>query len=114
MGKTIADNRRKQGRIRVQGIGTSFGKVLDLSAGGARLRAGRTVPPEGATVELAIQTLDGPITLKARIAWVKRTGFLSSELGVEFIEVDAVARRAIADIAMNSAGEAADAAREAA
>ena len=40
IGKSIADNRRRQGRIRVHGIGTSLGKVLDVSAGGARLRAG--------------------------------------------------------------------------
>ncbi len=114
IGKSIADNRRRQGRIRVHGIGTSLGKVLDVSAGGARLRAGRTVPPEGSAIELAIDTIDGPITLKARIAWVKRTGFLSSEIGVEFVEIDAVARRAITNIAMNSASEAADISKEAA
>ncbi len=103
--KSIADNRRRRGRIRVHGVRTSFGDVLDISAGGVRLRAGRTVPPAGATVEMSIQTQDGPQVLRARVAWLQKTGFLSHEIGLEFVDLSAAARAAITKIAVSSATE---------
>jgi hypothetical protein len=103
--KSVADNRRRGGRIRVYGVRTSFGHVLDLSSGGVRLRAGRTVPPAGASLEMSIQTQDGPQVVKARVAWVKKTGFFSHELGLEFVGVSPEARAAITKIAVASATE---------
>jgi hypothetical protein len=103
--KSVADNRRRQGRIRVYGVRTNFGHVLDISAGGVRLRAGRTVPPVGVTLELCIQTQEGPQVVKARVAWLQKTGFFSNEMGLEFVDVSPEARRVITKIAVSCATE---------
>ena len=83
-------------------VKSSLGKVLDLSAGGARVRcdARPAVKPQDAT-PLELSLMGGGETVNARVCWVKRCGLLKGhwEVGLKFIAVPPAQQRRLAVIA---------------
>ncbi len=88
-------SRRKYGRRYQEGLRSDLGVVIDLSAGGMRVLAGRV--PKG-DFEVCIKSSEGDVTVKARIAWSKRRGLTKRELGLEFLEVEEPVRRKLTSI----------------
>ncbi|MCB9841300.1 MAG: DnaJ domain-containing protein [Phycisphaeraceae bacterium] len=68
-----------------------FGEVVDLSAGGMRVRRnGAPIVAEGSVERFTLVAGAGPIHLTGRVAWIRRKGLLARthEYGVEFLELD--------------------------
>src|ERR1043165_5524309 len=87
--------RRKYARLRIQAA-TDLGDLLDLSAGGARVRPRGLIPlREGDGFWFNIQGLDDLIRVAARVVWLKRKGWWGGrEGGLEFVSLDAKTRGA--------------------
>lgn len=77
-------NMRKHGRVRASSVWCSHGTVLDLSAGGVRLR--RTRAMSGDQV-LRLQAEDEGLTVRARVVWAQKLGFRKHEIGLEFYDL---------------------------
>jgi hypothetical protein len=81
-------NNRRAGRVRCEGITTSWGEIVNASASGLRIKAkGRTIPEVGETAVLTIQGPEGPFKVAAKIVWAKQKNWGKREIGVQFIEV---------------------------
>lgn len=97
-------NQRRHGRVRCELTRSNLGKVLDVSASGAKIRRrGRGGLAKGQKVLFVIEGLDGPIYVNSEVAWVKRRGLLAFEVGVRFEHVTAKAKKDLALLARNSA-----------
>jgi hypothetical protein len=94
--------RRRNVRLRVQ-MPTDLGDLLDLSAGGARVRPRSVIPlRRGQKFWFNIQGLDDLIRVAVRVVWLKRKGWfgcLGREVGLEFVSLDAETRAALAALA---------------
>lgn len=101
-------NRRRHGRIRCDGVTCSLGKVLEISASGARVRAPLGSAREGDETAVEFTGLDGPIRLGVRVMWVVEDGVVdgvpSSLAGLAYTTLGEPERRALADLARASAG----------
>ncbi|MHC5005467.1 MAG: PilZ domain-containing protein [Planctomycetota bacterium] len=87
--------RRVHGRRRQQMLMSSLGPVLDLSLGGMRVTATRRLRGSR-TVHL--MTDEGPVPVKTEVAWSRRTGFMQHEVGLKFVELDALTAKALTAI----------------
>lgn len=93
-------NRRKHGRFRVQGFGSSLGQVLNISATGAQIRFDATAAlPVGQSISVVVETPNGPVNAVARVVWWRRAGWFGHEAGLEFRELTPSARAAFAALA---------------
>lgn len=93
-------NQRRAGRVRCEGILTSWGEVLNASASGLRISAkGKTVPELGETAVLTIQGPEGPFKVTAKIVWSKQKNWGKREIGVQFVDVPEQARWHLARLA---------------
>lgn len=90
-----AENKRRHGRLRGDGLKSSFGTILDVSASGLRLRCGRRAPAPGDTVEMYLTGGDRCVQFKARCVWAKKLGLLNQEIGLEYIDMTDDARRSL-------------------
>jgi len=79
-----ARNRRRAGRVHCEGLHCSWGRVIDLSATGAKVYMHLRRPGVGQLMTVQMPTPIGTITLMARTAWVRSAGFLAWEAGCEF------------------------------
>lgn len=100
----VSNQRRRTGRLGVEMLQCSLGRLLDLSAGGLRVN-GPAVPVGSSiliriTSEVAIAG-DAPIelTVKGRVAWStpRRKGLFES--GIEFVEVTPEQRARLTQVA---------------
>lgn len=80
----IARNRRRAGRVFCEGLTCSWGTVLDLSATGVRVQMHLRRPSPGQMITVQMPTPMGIVSILARAAWVKSSGFLTWEAGCEF------------------------------
>lgn len=95
-----SSNARGTGRVRCLAIESSMGRVMDLSAGGARIqRTGRLKVDHEAVFPLRIVSGIGSCELRARVRWERKEGLFSWMFGVEFVEVSPEARKVLLDIA---------------
>lgn len=98
------ENLRRHGRVKCHDVGCTLGEVIDLSASGVRVRSkGRMAVCKGDAFSMTIQTLDGPMLAPVRVAWVRRTGFRTHEIGITFGEAGPALRRALSALARASA-----------
>lgn len=98
------ENLRRHGRVKCQDVGCTLGEVIDLSASGLRVRAkGRVVVSKGDVFSMTIQTLEGPMLAPVCVAWVRRTGFRTHEIGITFREAGPALSRALSALARASA-----------
>ena len=96
----FAESQRRSGRVRCRDLHCSLGEVLDLSAGGMRVR-GRPdkALAVGVAVEVALLCSPFVVHLKARIVWVRKSGWRTQELGLMFLDLSAPSRRSLNDLA---------------
>lgn len=93
-------NNRRAGRVKCEGILTSWGEVLNASASGLRITArGRAIPEMGEVAVLTIQGPEGPFKLTAKIVWAKNKNWGKREIGVQFVDVPEQSRWHLARLA---------------
>lgn len=99
-GRDEAANARGTGRVRCLAIQSSLGEVLDISAGGARIRrSGRLKVDHQTVFPLRISSACGCCEIQARVRWEQKLGLFSWIFGVEFLDVSADARQVLNAIA---------------
>jgi hypothetical protein len=91
-------NKRRFGRLRCSMAHSMMGEIVDLSAGGMRVR-GKTRPKHGEIVETTILTAQGPLVVKAMVKWTKRVRLFWFEIGLEFVELAPESRKTICEFA---------------
>lgn len=87
---------RKFGRLVQQALRCNLGTILDISAGGMAVRV-KHVPDGECLVEIPGHPLPGP--LRAKMIWWRKSGFFSSDIGLQFIEVTPEMARRLCAIA---------------
>lgn len=98
-GKTVAYPRAHE-RFSAGSLTSSLGTVLDLSAGGARLALANRPPFLPAeTVEVSIGSNEQRVRVKAQVAWIKRTGWKTHQVGLRFVRVSESTTRVLIAIA---------------
>jgi hypothetical protein len=99
-----AVNRRRAGRLAIEGVRNSEGEVFDLSCTGARLKTRRRWR-EGETHDVTFEC-DGEgraMMLRARCVWVRKISMFSRMVGVEFVDLTPEQQKTLTDLAMRSA-----------
>jgi hypothetical protein len=96
-------NHRRFGRVMCQDIECTLGAVLDVSAGGARIRCRGKAPKAGTTFTLGLQTLDGMVYLSCVVRWARRRGLFKQDVGVEFVDLGTEDRQALTRLARAAA-----------
>lgn len=90
--------RKRAARVHCEDLATNLGPVLDLSLSGARIfYRGLFRWPEGTPVELRISGYGSRAVVPARIARRRRLGFLATELGIQFVDLDPPTRQLISE-----------------
>ena len=84
---------RKAGRLNCELVDCDLGELSDISSTGMRVKV-KSGP--GLRVGDALNTtISGPgvtLTVGVRVVWMKKIGFFKSEVGLEFVEMNAEAR----------------------
>jgi len=106
-------NPRKFGRVVCQFVGTSLGEVLDMSAGGMRVSSSSAMTPKiDQVVTIKLVGISSVVYVRCRVAWVKEAsdkgnwtaklrklvGGTRNEMGLQFIDLSADARKVISEI----------------
>lgn len=104
-GPDPVSERRRHGRVRCEAVESSRGPVIEASAGGLRLRTRsfRGLEP-GSAVGMVVRAFGDPFSINVRVVWSRRTGLLTHEVGVEFVEVTPPLRQALSQIALGASG----------
>lgn len=100
---SLRDPRRRHGRVRCLDIDCNLGEILDVSASGMRVRTNQRPPTIGTSLTTTLTGLDGPVEFSGVVVWTKRSGFFKFEVGIEFRELSAQMRTALARLARASA-----------
>lgn len=106
----FADNKRRHGRVLCEGIRSSIGEVLDLSASGMRVRVNRIARwREGQVFQVSLLVGTEIVPVTVRITRIIRRWFRTPEAGLEFMDTTPAVRSALAAMACvgasNRAGE---------
>lgn len=99
----VPSNHRRHGRVVCQDLACSLGEILDLSASGMRVKAGRQAPPDGTMMTVVVRTFDGDLTLACKVVWNRRSGVFGRELGITFLNVDRKTQAALTRVGRASA-----------
>ncbi len=82
---SFSNSQRRFGRIRCNQVLCSLGEVLDLSAGGMRVRCvGSMGLREGDTVGLTLRASGSPVPLPCKVVWMRKSGWRAWEIGMVF------------------------------
>lgn len=90
---------RSRGRITVEGLWSDAGEILDLSAGGMRVRA-RHCLTVGDPVQVCIESARMCLTVNAVCAWSRREGHHRWDVGFAFDYADPEQLKIIGELAM--------------
>ncbi|MBL8763886.1 MAG: PilZ domain-containing protein [Phycisphaerae bacterium] len=101
---STSKNRRRAGRLHGVEGRTSIGAIMDLSATGVRVRCGMVAPRQGVLTHCTIETPEGSINVRARVAWRRRLGLIHNEVGLEFVDLNKKARAALGALAQTALG----------
>ena len=108
LGRNAARNaeadRRRAGRMRVEGIGCNLGQVVDLSATGMQvLMKSRKAPADpGCVAEVVLSGGDLGIRLRARVVRVREAGRRIWALHLHFLETTESHRRMLTALAFEN------------
>lgn len=91
-------SKRKFGRLRCTMAHCTMGEIVDLSAGGMKVRT-RQKPAIGQGVETVLLTQHGALPVRCSVRWIKRVKFFWFEVGLMFSELEPEARRVICEFA---------------
>ena len=96
-------DRRRAGRVMVDQLSCSQGKVVDMSVNGMRLvRTTRWKP--GEIRKIGFPVLAGrTMHIAGRCHWVRRTGFFRWECGIEFLGLSEDQKEALRHVALTHA-----------
>lgn len=90
---------RRAARVHCEDLTSNLGPVIDLSLSGARVfYRGLSRWAEGTPVRLQLCGYGNRAVVSARIARRRRLGFLTSELGIQFVDLDAPTREVITEL----------------
>jgi len=89
-------NRRSRGRVRLEGVQSNLGPVLDLSASGMRVLSEQL---QQGLIKVTISTFDDNLELPAEIAWCKKIAHRQFMVGLRFLDVTAENQRMLGKIA---------------
>lgn len=90
---------RRRGRVRTDTLACSLGEVIDLSAGGLRVRCPARNPPAiGDTCTIAFNHELARLSVKARVRWFQRVGWSAIIVGLEFFDLAEHDRAAISEL----------------
>lgn len=96
----FAANKRRHGRVLCEGIRSSIGEVLDISASGMRVKVNRIVKwREGQVFQVSLLVGTDIVPVTARITRLRRRWFRAPEAGLEFMELTPAVRSALAAMA---------------
>ena len=96
-------DRRESGRMMVEGLSCSQGKVLDLSSRGMRI-VRTTRWRAGEIRQVSFPVLAGrTMVVAARCEWIRRTGFFKYTCGIEFLGLSDDHKEALRNIALTNA-----------
>ena len=86
--ESVESNARGRGRINVQGLETSVGHVMDISASGMKVRCGAEnwLSP-GKLLDVDLISEAGEMTVKAEVIRTKVIGLSQYEVGFKFLDV---------------------------
>jgi PilZ domain len=76
--------RRRSGRLKGRSLRCNRGEVMDLSAGGLRIRSSRRYSSK---LPVQLWTPTRRVTVPAQVRWVKRLGFRKYEIGLQFYDL---------------------------
>lgn len=93
-------NRRRAGRLFQESLASNFGPVIDVSHDGVRIRC-RRIPSVKNGIELH-GLLAGSVRLKCEIAWTRRVGLFTHEVGIRLLDLDQYARRRLRDLSLGN------------
>jgi len=96
-------DRRHAGRVMVEQLNCTQGRIIDMSVNGMRLyRATRWRP--GEIRKIGFPVLAGrTMTIAGRCHWVRRTGFFRWECGVDFLGLSDEQKEALRHVALTHA-----------
>ena len=98
--ESFANSKRRYGRVRCHQVGCSLGDVVDLSAGGMRVRSqGSMGLRDGNKVGITLQAGAGPIPLPCKVVWMRKSGWRFWEMGLVFLELAPDARQSLNGLA---------------
>lgn len=91
-----SDQRRTNGRVRVQNVRGNGGLILDASAGGLRIKGKAPSGSHPGSILMLEVTAEGEsLMLLCEIRWMQRHPFRGSMFGVSFVDIDDEQRRAL-------------------
>jgi hypothetical protein len=93
-------NRRRSGRLFQESLASNFGPVIDVSTDGVRIRCHR-IPNVRKGIELH-GLLAGAVRLQCEIAWTKRVGLFTWEVGIRLLDLDDYARRRLRELSLGN------------
>lgn len=103
--QSFPHNQRRHGRVMCEYLSAyhghrKFGDVVDLSSSGLRAcRKGFGSPAKGDLLLLTLRWNEASVPVKARVCWVRKTGFLKQLIGVQFENVSPSEATAISHLA---------------
>lgn len=90
-------DRRRQGRLPLDDVTCSLGRILDLSAGGMRIECRKRY---SGRVAADLIDQEGHIMVWTTVAWIKRRGLFKFEIGFVFEDIDGTIAKRLTKLAM--------------
>lgn len=99
VGASEGENRRRHGRVRVQGVSSNIGDVIELSASGMSVQRRWKAPvAPGEVVSVRLASSYGCLVLPARGVWTDKQGLLMHRSGLLFLDVAGDRRTALLEL----------------
>ena len=95
--------RRRHGRVHTEQLRCAFGDIVDLSASGMKIESrGEPIVRAGATLDMTIESLSGPLVVRSKVIWMRHVGGGQYAMGIEFVDLEPEKVEALHDIARTS------------
>lgn len=83
--------RPRRGRVAIEFAECTLGEIVNASPTGLRARykgSRKNLPQLEDRFNMQVQTPEGPAFVRARVAWIKRVGLRTHDIGVHFVPAD--------------------------
>ncbi len=75
--------------MRIPDLACSYGKILDMSATGLRIRHGGLLrPKKGKVVRVTLCSYEGAMRVRCKVMRVQRDGLFNHDVGLVFVDLD--------------------------
>lgn len=94
--------RPRRGRVAIEFAECTLGEIVNASPTGLRARykgSRKNLPQLEDRFNMQVQTPDGPAFVRARVAWIKRVGLRTHDIGVHFVPADAKSATRLSQLA---------------